>query len=295
MKSFFFALFLLTAGVLSAENLLLETWLYQSAKPDSPRKTMNYLLSGERSQKLFHATILCAPQATSSCSLVNHFGFQKAGFSLKITPSHPKTAKKNYRIETTIDWNLMEAGPYLASTTESFYEGTVINCVRNLLPGIFSPLGISQAKNVQAVYIPAIKFQTQQAKSEEQFTRRSRWEIMIRMEEEGKPPKTIRTIPVYHRGKFPARNPAGVKCRMYQFQSLTVMNLYYCFQRGVRKDGSPVLEEMDLSLCFKAPEKGRTVQLAELTSYCAAENCAYGKMPAKGGKTIKYQIFLTVK
>ena len=295
MKHLVLSLFLLTVWAVSAENLELETTLYQSRKTASQPKTMNYLLNGEHSQKLFSAKLLCAADATSSCSLVNHFGFQKAGFSVKITPAQPKTKKRNYRIETTIDWNLMEEGPYLASTTESFYEGTVINCVRNLLPETFSPLGISQAKNVEAVYIPAIKFLVKQEDKSVIFQRNSVWKVTIKVEEAGKTPRIVRTVPVYHRGKFPARNPPGIKCRMYQFKSITVMNLYYCYQRGLRKDGTPVLEELDLSLCFKVPEKAGTIRLAELISFCAEENCAYGKMPAKGGKPVKYQISLTVK
>ena len=55
------------------------------------------------------------------------------------------------------------------------------------------------------------------------------------------------------------------------------------------------MEELSLNLCFAAPPKGSVIQVADLTSFCFAENAAFTKRPADGGQQIRYQVFLAVK
>lgn len=295
MKRVFFLFVLLSALFLNAENLEIETVLYRAPSLREQQKTLNVLLEGKETKKLFTAKVLCFTGVESSCTLSNNFQYQRTGFTIKLTPAVPKQQKKNYPIKYSIDWTFTEHGPFLASAKESFYEGTLINSLRNLQPELFSPLGITQSKNTNAVYIPAIRFSRREKKPEQIFRRGGKWEILLRITEDGKPPEEIKTIPIYHRGKFPATNPPGINCRMFNFRGITVMNMYYCHQRGIRKDGIPVFEEMDLSLCFLAPGRGKTVKLADLISHCYGENTAFGKSPEQGGRPIRYELFLTVK
>ena len=214
---------------------------------------------------------------------------------MQTTPSPLRKGKKTTRISSEIDWNLQKEGPFLASGTESFYEGTVIQCTRNLLPNVFSPLGINQSRDAKLLYIPVIQFTPHSAEKYSEFRGHSKWELVVKILENGTLKQQIRTVPEYHKGRFPAKNPEGIKCRMYNHRGITVMNMYLSRQQGKRKNGSPVMEELDLTLCFLAPAAGSVIKLAELTSYCFAENVSFSKLPEKGGKKICYQVFLTVK
>ncbi len=284
----FFCLFL------KANNLDLTTELYFA--PVSPeKKNVNDLIKNQKTQKLFSAKILCLPGAASICSLRNHFEFQSSGFRIQTTPSFRQKGKKTTRINSEIDWNLPEDGPFLASGSESFYEGTVIHCTRGLLPGVFSPLGINQSRDAKQNYISAIQFISQPGKTFSVFRQNSKWEISVKILEDGQLKQQMKAVPEYHRGRFPAKNAEGIKCRMYNHRGITVMNMYLSRQIGRRKNGSPVTEELGLTLCFRSPAAGSTIQLADLTSFCFAENASFSKLPGKGGKQICYQVFLTVK
>ena len=294
MKHLCSLIFILCNAVLFANNMEYNVSMYLAPASECNKK-VNETLKNEKTQRLFTGKIIGVAGTTSGCSFVNHFAFQKAGFSFKITPAASKVEKKTTRISANIDWTLLEGGPFKASDKESFYEGTVLSCTRSLLPGTFSPLGINLSKDAKVIYIPAIQFSKLPKTAHTTFQRGDKWEISVKVIEPGKAPQTIQAVPTYHRGRFPVTNPAGIKCRMYNYQGVTVMNMYYSHQRGVREDGTPVMEEITLNLCFYAPPKGSVIQLADLTSFCFAENAAFTKFPAAGGKQIRYQVFLTVK
>ena len=285
---FFFFSFLVSAG-----NIELNAELFLA--PTAEKKNINEILKDQKTQKLFTAKILCVRGTASSCTLKNLFEYQSAGFQVNAAPEIAKKGRKTTRFNTNIDWSFPEEGPFLADGKESFYEGTVISCIRGILPNVFSPLGINRAKNVQLIYIPALQFSNLPDTGKSVFRRESKWEITVKIIEEGAPVRTVKTQPVYIRGRFPAKNPAGIQCKMYNYRGITVMNMYYVHQRGIRKNGTPVMEEMDLSLCFYAPRAGSEILLADLVSYCSSGNAAFGKLPAKGGKMIRYQVFLIVK
>ena len=287
-------LFAIFGFVLSAGNLELTASMYLAPASES-NKNVNATLKNPKTQRLFIAKIIGFSGTTSGCTLINHFGFQKAGFSFKATPGTVQKGKKTTKINTNIDWTLLEAGPFKASEKESFYEGTVVNCTRRLLPGTFSPLGINLARDAKVIYIPTLQFANLPNTPYSIFQRSSKWEVSVKITEPGKAPRIIRTVPTYHRGRVPGTNPAGIKCRMYNYQGITVMNMYCSHQRGVRENGASVMEELSLNLCFAAPPKGSVIQVADLTSFCFAENAAFTKRPADGGQQIRYQVFLAVK
>ena len=278
---------------LYANNLVMTAELFLT--PSAEWKNVNGILGNPQTQKLFTAKYLCFPGTASACSFRNYFEFQNAGFRVQTTPTVLKKGKKNSRINLETDWNFPADGPYLASGTESFYEGAVIQSTRNLIPGVFSPLGITQSRDAKLSYLPALRFSPQEQSSFSVFRNNSKWEITVKIQEDGKWKKTIRTVPIYHQGRFPVKNPEGIRCHIYNHRGISVLNMYCTYRRGVRKNGSPVMEQMDLTLCFLAPAPGKEVMLAELTSYCFAENAAFSKLPAAGGKTITCQVFLTVK
>ena len=145
-------LFAIFGFVLSAGNLELTASMYLAPASES-NKNVNATLKNPQTQRLFIAKIIGFSGTTSGCTLINHFGFQKAGFSFKATPGTVQKGKKTTKINTNIDWTLLEAGPFKASEKESFYEGTVVNCTRRLLPGTFSPLGINLARDAKVIYI----------------------------------------------------------------------------------------------------------------------------------------------
>lgn len=285
----------LFSGSLTAENLMIRTDLF-STPGENNRKNVNELLNDERAQKLFSGKILCTTSADSSFSFFNLYEFQKSGFSIKLTPAFPKDGRKNYRIETNLNWNFAEDGPFLASGTESFHEGTVFLGVRHLIPGRFSPLGITESRNANRSYIPAITFSREDLTGRSIFRRNSKWEIRLIISEPEKEDKIITATPVYHRGNFPAKNkPGELQCRIYNHSGICVMNLLYCTEKGLRENGEPVLEQIMLSICFEAPEKGSEILLADLSSFCADEQTAFGKLPSKGGKESRCQVILYVK
>ena len=295
-----FSGFMLIGSVLG-ENLVLRTELFMQKSGSVSDKKINEVLESPSTGKVFSASVTSAASATASVSLINCYQDQVSGFSVRISSGKIREKMKNYRISSDISWNFAEEGPYLASGTESFYEGTRITSVRNLLPETFSPLEIVKSKNAERVYVPAVVFTVKGAQKEKSVFRRGRekeWEIVLRIEEEGKTPVIFRLNPVYHHRTFPTKTePGGIQCRMYDFKEqgkITVMNLVYCRQRGMRKDGNPVLEQISLSLSFEAPGKGSVMQLADLTSFCSDGTAAYGKLPQDGGRRIRYQVFLHV-
>lgn len=294
MKPFCAIFFVFCAAGLFANNFEVTSHLY-IAPSSGNQKSVNLILKEPGTKQLFTAKIIGHSGAASSCTLVNHFETQKAGFTFRTTPENAKTPRKTNKINFGIDWILPSEGPFRASGKESFYEGTVINGSRFLRPDTYSPLGINYSKDAKVVYIPAVQFSKFPEAPVSVFRRYDKWEVSIKIMEPGKSPQTIRTIPVYHRGRFPVTNPAGFKCRMYNYRGITVLNMYYSRQRGVRENGSPVMEEISLNLCFAAPEKGKEIRLADITSFCFAENAAFTKLPADGGKEIRYQVFLKVK
>ena len=294
MKNSLTFVFVFFAAVLSANNFEVTSYLYLAPSSES-QKSVNLILKEPKTKQLFTAKILGYSGTTSSCSLVNHFETQKAGLSFRTTPDTTRASRKTSKIGAGIDWILPSDGPFRASGKESFYEGTVVNCTRFLRPDTFSPLGINYSKDAKVIYIPAVQFSKFAKAPVSVFRRNDKWEVEIKITEPGKAPRTIRTVPVYHRGRFPAGNPAGFKCRMYDHRGITVLNMYYSHQRGVRKNGSPVMEELSMNLCFAAPGKGREIQLADITSFCFAENAAFSKLPSDGGKQIRYQVILRVK
>ena len=294
MKHFCTLILFLCGTFIFAKNMEFTGSMYLAPASECNKNIYNTLKNGQ-SQQLFTAKIIGFSGVSSGCSLINHFGFQKTGFSFKTTQNTQKNEKKIFRITIDFDWTLLSGGPFKASEKESFFEGTVVSCTRSLRPETFTPLGINMAKDAKVIYIPTLQLSKLPATSASIFQRSSKWEVTVKITEPGKEPQIVRTIPVYHRGRFPGTNPAGINCRMYNYQGITVMNMYYTHQRGVREDKIPVMEEIALNLCFAAPPKGSVIQLADLTSCCFAENAAFSKFPADGGKQIRYQVFLTVK
>ena len=294
MKNLCSLFLIFCATALFANNMEFTASMYLAPASEC-NKNVYGTLKSKQTQQLFTAKIISFSGVTSGCSLINHFGYQKTGFSFKATPNAPNAGKKASRITANFDWTLLEGGPFKASEKESFYEGTVVSCTRSLLPETFTPLGINLSKDAKVIYIPTLQFSKLPQTSASIFQRSSKWEVTVKITEPGKEPQIIRTVPVYHSGRFPGTNPAGINCRMYNHQGITVMNMHYTNQRGLREDKTPVLEEIALNLCFAAPPKGSVIQLADLTSFCFAENAAFSKFPSEGGKQIRYQVFLTVK
>ena len=295
MKLFSILFLLSVLCSIPAKNLEISTELFLAPAQD-PKRSVDVILKDVRTQKLFTCKILTALNATSICFLQNHYEFQSSGFRIQLTPKLSQSSRKTHRIESAIRWNFAADGPFLASGEESFYEGTYVSSTRNLLSETFSPLGISRSKIDGTIYIPAIQYSEKRIPDINIFRRSSKWNITLKITEEGKNPEVHSIVPVYHRGRFPAKNsPGEFKCRMYAQHGVTVMNFYFNQQRGKRKNGTPVLEEINLSLCFEAPPSGTEVCLADVTSCCFSGNTAYGKLPGDGGKKIRYQVFLTVK
>ena len=294
MKKILPILFSFCCLYLCADNLELTSELFLSPAGTN-KKNVNEILKDKETQKLFSATIRCLPGTASICTLRNYFEFQSSGFRIQSTPSSSKKGKKTTRIVSEIDWNLQSEGPYLASGTESFYEGTIIHSTRSLLPGVFSPLGINHSRDAKQMYIPAVQYSHAPKQPSSVFTRNSKWEITVKILENGIQKQILRTTPVYHQGRFPVKNPVGIQSRMYNHRGITVLNMYCNHKRGTRKNGSPVFEQLELTLCFLAPPAGKETMLAELNSYCFAEGAAFFKLPSNGGKRICYQVFLTVK
>lgn len=294
MKLFFCVVLSFFASVLYAQNLSVNAQLF-TAPASRSKKNVNLILKDPQTQKLFSAEILCLPGAASSVSLKNHFEFLSSGFHFQTTPARSSKNKKTVKINAGIDWIFPAEGPFHASGSESFYEGTVIHCARSILPDVFSPLGINQSKNAEIIYVPAMKFSRKKQKKISIFQSKSKWKIKIKVQEAGQAAREVETIPYYHSGRFPAKNPVGIDCRIYNYRGISVLNMYYVHQRGLRKNGKPVTEELDLTLCFAAPEKGKETLLADVTSFCFSDRAAFSKLPAKGGKPIRYQVFLTVK
>ena len=294
MKPFLLCILAFCGTFLSARNIELNAFLFQ-APTERAQKDVRNILKAPGTQKLFSVKMICYPGASSSVSLGNFFGYRKAGFQFKATPEIVKKNKKTTRFNAEFDWFLPSEGPFLAPLNENYYEGTIINGIRGILPDVFSPLGVNQSKGSDCLYIPALQFSKKTVNRFSVFTREKKWEITIKVKEDGKPEQVIRATPFYQRGKFPAFNPVGIECRMYNFRGVTVMNMYYCHQRGIRENGTPVTEELALSLCFNAPVKGAEILLADVTSFCFSDKAAFMKLPADGGKQIRYQVILTVK
>ena len=284
----------LTLLPLHGENLLLQTELFAASGKGPADRSVNQLLEEKETQLLFSSRMLCAPGADSSCFLLNYFGSRQSGFTVKLSPHNQAPKRKNRKIVSELQWNFASEGPFQASGTEGFYEGTVASNTRFLLPGIFSPLGITRATSAEILYLPAITYHPQNVKTEVPFLRGAKWKLTLKITREGSPDETLTCVPVYHRGRFPVQTEPDVfQCRMYQHGSLTVLNAIHCYELGKRSDGSAVTQQVSLTLCLKVPDDQKELLIADLTSFCGAGKTAFGKLPGAGGTKLRYQFWLS--
>ena len=296
MIRLFIILFLFPLLPLYGENLLLQSDLYLSVNEKAPQMTVNQLLSSPGSSHLFRGKILCAPGTDSSFFLYDCFGFRQSGFSAKITPGKRNAPKNNRKFVSEWNWHFAPDGPFVSSGTEGFYEGTMISNTRYLLPDLFSPLGITRATSTDNLYIPVITYQVQSTGELIPFRRDSKWKIMLKISGDGVPEQILTSTPVYPRGRFPVQTtPGKLECRIWQHGEISVINLVYCKDLGKREDSSAVTEQLSLNLCCFLNKDSRDLLLADITSFCAADGAAFGRLPGKGGKKLQYQVFLTVK
>ena len=125
MKLLCTLILVLCGAVIFANNMELTGSMYLAPSSECNKNIHDTLKSG-KAQQLFTAKIIGFSGVTSGCSLINHFGFQKTGFSFKTTQNTQKNEKKIFRITIDFDWTLLSGGPFKASEKESFFEGTVV-------------------------------------------------------------------------------------------------------------------------------------------------------------------------
>ena len=146
------------------------------------------------------------------------------------------------------------------------------------------------------IVIPAITYQVLNTAELIPFQRDSKWNITLKISGDDVPEQILSCTPVYHRGRFPVQTtPGKLECRIYQHGEISVINLVYCKNLGKREDSSAVTEQLSLTLCCFLNRDSRDLLLADMTSFCAADGAAFGRLPGKGGKKLRYQVFLTVK